>query len=158
MILKMKSLNESLPLTANSDYPEFKRYIAESPKSSGQVITIESAYVHAPLPSCYKEIDTLIKDREKNSTRSKALSKARERLAATLNSSEEVNLSILRLRAGLSQYLLAEKIGNSQPSYSKIEAGRTEIMFSTFEKLVEVLGVSRDELSLAIKNTQKEAK
>jgi ribosome-binding protein aMBF1 (putative translation factor) len=114
--------------------------------------------VHAPLPSCYKEIDTLIKDREKNSTRSKALSKARERLAATLNSSEEVNLSILRLRAGLSQYLLAEKIGNSQPSYSKIEAGRTEIMFSTFEKLVEVLGVSRDELSLAIKNTQKEAK
>lgn len=154
----MKSLNESLPLTTSSDYPEFKRYIAESPKSSGQVITIESAYVHAPLPSGYKEIDSLIKEREKNSIRSNALLKARERLAATLNSSEAVNLSILRLRAGLSQHLLAEKIGNSQPSYSKIEAGRTEIMFSTFEKLVEVLGVSRDELSIAIKNTQKEAK
>jgi DNA-binding XRE family transcriptional regulator len=154
----MKLPNELLPLTTSSVSPEFKRYIAETPKSSGQVITIESAYVHSPLPDGYKEIDSLIFEREKDLTRSKALSKARERLAATLNSSEEVNLSILRLRAGLSQHLLAEKIGNSQPSYSKIEAGRTEIMFSTFEKLVEVLGVSRDELSLAIKNTQKEAK
>lgn len=158
MISTMKSPNESLPLTTSSDYPEFKRYIAESPKSSGHVITIESAYVHAPLPRNYKEIDTLIKEREKNSTRAEALSKARVRLAATLNSNEEVNLSVLRLRAGLSQHLLAEKIGNSQPSYSKIEAGRTEIMFSTFEKLVEVLGVSRDELSFAITNTQREIK
>lgn len=152
----MKLPNELLPLTTRSVYPEFKRYIAETPKSSGQVITIESAYVHSPLPDGYKEIDSLIFDREKNLSRSKALSKARERLATTLKTSSQINLSILRLKAGLSQHTLAERIGNSQPSYSKIEAGRTEIMFSTFEKLVEVLGVSRDELSDAIKNTQRE--
>lgn len=154
----MKLPSESLPLTATSTSPEFKRYITQSPKSSGKVITIESAYVHSPLPSGYKEIDSLIQEREQNSTRAAALARARSRMADKLKSDGDVNLSILRLRAGLSQHSLAEKIGNSQPSYSKIEAGRTEIMFSTFEKLVEVLAVSRDELSLALKNTQKESK
>jgi DNA-binding XRE family transcriptional regulator len=147
-----------LPLTTTSLSPEFKRFIIDSPGSSGKIISIESAYVHSPLPNGYKEIDTLIKEREQNLSRANALSRARERLAVTLKANEEINLSILRLRAGLSQHTLAEKIGNSQPSYSKIEAGRTDIMLSTFEKLVEFLGVSRDELSLAIKNTQRETK
>lgn len=110
------------------------------------------------MPDGYKEIDILIQERENNPSRAKALAKARERLAQKVTDNEDVTLAVLRLRAGLSQHGLAEKIGNSQPSYSKIEAGKTEIMHSTYEKLVEVLGVSRDVLSQAIKNTQRELK
>lgn len=61
------------------------------------------------------------------------------------------------MRCGLSQAALAEKIGNSQPGYSKIEAGYNDILHSTFEKLVEILGVTRDELAEAIKNTRAAA-
>lgn len=154
----MNSPSESLQPTTSSESPEFKRYATPIPTSGRtQVISIESAYVHAPMPEGYKEIDSLIQEREQNPARARALARARERLAQKLVADKEnITLACLRLRAGLSQFGLAEKIGNSQPSYSKIEAGKTEIMHSTYEKLVEVLGVSRDELSIAIKNTQKE--
>ena len=155
----MKPPSELSQLTTSSGFPEFKRYIAESPTSSGQqVISIESAYVHSPMPEGYKEIDVLIQEHEKNPSRAKALAKARARLAKKIIDSEALTLAVLRLRSGLSQYGLAEKIGNSQPSYSKIEAGKTEIMHSTYEKLAEVLGVTRDVLSQAIKNTREELK
>ena len=122
------------------------------------MISIESSYVHSPMPDGYKEIDVLIQEHEKNPLRAKALAKARARLAKKITDTEAVTLAVLRLRSGLSQYGLAEKIGNSQPSYSKIEAGKTEIMHSTYEKLAEVLEVTRDVLSQAIKNTREELK
>jgi ribosome-binding protein aMBF1 (putative translation factor) len=150
-----------LQLTTSSESPEFKRFITSPVPTSGgaQIISIESAYIHALMPDGYKEIDSLIQEREKNPTRARALARARQRLANKMvGYTDIITLASLRLRAGLSQHGLAEKIGNSQPSYSKIEAGKTEIMHSTYEKLVEVLDVSRDELSQAIKNTQKELK
>lgn len=152
--------SESLQLTTSSESPEFRRFTNPVPTSGGaRIISIESAYIHAPMPDGYKEIDSLIQEREKNPSRARALARARERLAKKLVGYTDITtLASLRLRAGLSQHGLAEKIGNSQPSYSKIEAGKTEIMHSTYEKLVEVLGVSRDELSQAIINTQKDLK
>jgi hypothetical protein len=45
-------------------------------------------------------------------------------------------------------------LGNSQSSYSLIEVGQREMLYKTFEKLVDIFQVSRDELAQAIKNTK----
>ena len=51
---------------------------------------------------------------------------------------------------------LAELLGNSQSSYSLIESGRrADILHSTFEKLIQILHVTRDELAAALKNNQE---
>lgn len=109
--------------------------------------------MHSPLPAGYTEIDDLITKHEGDTRKAKALARARQRLAKRLETSARLTLSTLRLRRGLSQSVLAERIGNSQPSYSKIEAGRVDVLHSTFEKLIVVLEVSRDELAEALRNT-----
>jgi len=127
------------PITANS--------------GGASIVRIEHRVVHAPVPAGYTEIDDLIDRHQQDPRKAKALERARQRLASVLNGKAPTTLSTLRLRKGLSQASLAASIGNSQPSYSKIEAGRVDVMHSTFEKLVEVLGVSRDDLAIAIRNT-----
>lgn len=112
--------------------------------------------MHAPLPAKYTEIDNLIAKHEKDSRKAKALARARKRLATVVEAKSPMTLSTLRLRQGLSQAVLASRIGNSQPSYSKIEAGRVDVLYSTFEKLVGVLGVTRDQLAEAIRNTMEQ--
>lgn len=131
----------------------------KGPENRGaEVIAFEFRVVHAPLPTDYTEIDDVVAASEKNEKRAKALAQARARLAERLEDVAPATLASLRMRSGLSQASLAEKIGNSQPGYSKIESGNNDILHSTFEKLVEILGVSRDELAAAIKNTRNMAK
>lgn len=120
------------------------------------MIVFEHRVVHAPLPAGYTEIDDLIKKRESDPRKAAALIRARQRLSTKLET--PVTLSTLRLRRGLSQAALAEMIGNSQPGYSKIEAGYGDILHSTFEKLIIALGVSRDELADALSSTEKQQK
>jgi transcriptional regulator with XRE-family HTH domain len=48
----------------------------------------------------------------------------------------------MRLRAGLSQRELAERIGSTQSAIARMEKGETEPKFCTLEKLAEAL--SRD--------------
>lgn len=97
----------------------------------------------------------MIAAREVNPRRAAALSRARERLAQQLSGTGPVTLSTLRLRCGFSQATLAAKIGNSQPSYSKIEAGKIDVLLSTMEKLAEALGVRLEEVVVAIRNTRE---
>ena len=62
----------------------------------------------------------------------------------------------MRLKSGLSQARVAELLGNSQSGYSLIESGkRGDVLLSTFERLVEIFGVTRDELAEAIKSSQE---
>jgi ribosome-binding protein aMBF1 (putative translation factor) len=110
--------------------------------------------VHAPLPAGYVEIDDVIKRSEVNPRRAAALVRARARLAEQMDASGPVTLASLRLRSGLSQAALADRIKNSQPSYSKIEAGKSDVHFSTMEKLSEALGVGIEEIARAIKETK----
>lgn len=99
----------------------------------------------------------MVRDRETNPRRAAALARARKRLAEQVEGFDgDLTIASLRLKAGLSQAKIAELLGNSQSSYSLIESGkRRDILHSTFEHLVEILGVTRDGLAEAIKNTQE---
>src|SRR3989344_8480640 len=55
-------------------------------------------------------------------------------------------IKALRIKRGLSQLQVAEKLGMSRPSYISVEQGKKELTVSEFEKLPGILGVSREEL------------
>ena len=56
----------------------------------------------------------------------------------------------LRLRAGLSQQQLADKVGMTQANISRIETGRQEPSIGTAALLSRALGISVDELAGAL--------
>lgn len=158
----MNAQSKSLQLTTHSTSPVIKRYGAPyaliNPGSQADnVLSIVERVVHAPLPAGYREIDEVVRSRENNPRYSSALTRARQRLAAHVeDETQKITLASLRLRAGLSQAKVAELLGNSQSSYSLIESGRrTDILLSTFEKLVAIFKVSRDDLATAIENTKE---
>ena len=156
----MNALNKSLLPTPLSTSPVIRRYvypfeIVNPGTRSNNVLAIVDRVVHAPLPAGYQEIDDVVRKHERDPRRAAALTRARKRLASQVEEvSQMVTLASLRLKAGLSQARVAELLGNSQPSYSLIESGRRDILHSTFEKLIEILQVSRDELAAALKNSQ----
>lgn len=121
------------------------------------VLAIVEQVIHAPVPAGYRELGDVIRDRESNPRRAAALARARVRLAAQVAEvDQKETIASLRLKAGLSQAKVAELLGNSQSGYSMIESGkRGDILLSTFERLVDVFGVTRDGLATAIKNTQE---
>ncbi|KKU81692.1 MAG: hypothetical protein UY07_C0011G0012 [Parcubacteria group bacterium GW2011_GWA1_47_8] len=55
-------------------------------------------------------------------------------------------IKTLRMKKGISQAELAQRIGVSRPSYIAIEQGKRELTLGEFEKLSGVLGVSLEEL------------
>ena len=155
----MKFQSESLPLTTPSTSPVIRTVIGRlSSPSSGaaEIYAIEQQVVHAPLPTGYTEIDDIIASHDPDSRRAAALARARGRLANQLETTGPTTLASLRLRRGLSQAVLAEMIGNSQPGYSKIEAGKSDPQFTTFEKMADALGVNLEEVVRAFKTTREQ--
>lgn len=73
------------------------------------------------------------------SGRAAALAKARQKLAGELAASP---LATLRLRAGLSQQQIAERMGVSQPQVARCEQGKHDPGTETIARLAEALGVS----------------
>lgn len=108
-----------------------------------------------PLPEKYRELDDVVKRSEQIPSRRLAINRARQKLAVKARDDGKITLVALRLEAGLSQAKLAELLGNSQSGYSLIESGKRDIFYATFERLREILNVSRDTLAEAIKNTQE---
>lgn len=155
----MKFQSESLSLTTPSTSPVTRTVIGKlsSPTSgAAEIYSIEQHVVHAPLPAGYTEIDDVIASRNSNPRRAAALARARERLANQLDATGPTTLATLRLRCGFSQAALADMIGNSQPSYSKIEGGKSDPQFTTLEKLAEALGISLEEVVRAFKTTREQ--
>lgn len=155
----MKFLGASLAPTTPSTSPVTRTVIGKvcSPSSGvAEIYTIEQQVVHAPLPEGYTELDDVIAQREATPRRAAALERARQRLAKQVEAVGPATLATLRLRCGLSQASLAAKIGNSQPSYSKIEAGKSDPQFTTLEKLAEALKVSLEDVVRAFKNTREQ--
>lgn len=65
------------------------------------------------------------------------------------------SLAMLRLRCGLSQQALAERLGTSQSHIAKIEAGRIpKLQWQTAVKLADALCVSLDDLRALIEVSQ----
>ncbi len=153
----------SLPTTPSTS-PAIKRYVypydVVNPGTRAEnVSVIVERVVHAPLPAAYREIDDVVRARENNSRHASALTRARQRLAIQVEeAAQKTTVASLRLKAGFSQAKVAELLGNSQSSYSLIESGRrADILHSTFEKLTDIFQISRDELAVALKNTQEKA-
>jgi DNA-binding XRE family transcriptional regulator len=163
MTQTMNVQRRSSLLTTPSTSPVIKSFVypfnVVNPESKAEnVLVLVDRVVHAPLPAGYREIDDIVRSRESNPRHAAALVRARQRLAVQVeNESQETTIASLRLRAGLSQSKIAELLGNSQSSYSLIESGRRDILHSTFEKLAAILHVSRDELAIALANTQEQA-
>ena len=160
----MNVQNKSSLPTTPSTFPVIKRYGSPyaliNPETRAEnVVVIVECVVHAPLPSDYREIDDLVRTRESNPRYASALVRARQRLATQVeDEAQKTSVASLRLKAGFSQAKVAELLGNSQSSYSLIESGRrADILHSTFEKLIDIFQVSRDELAAALKNTQEKA-
>ena len=62
----------------------------------------------------------------------------------------------LRLKKGLKQEAIAEKIGVSRSSYIAFEQGKTELSFSQIVKLSDIFGISLEEVESGVKpNNQK---
>lgn len=154
--------NKSSQLTTPSTSPVIKRLVfpfdqVNPGSKTNNVLAIVDSVVHAPLPDGYSEIEDVVSSHESNTGRAAALVRARQRLSQRIDVAQNTTVAALRLKAGLSQAKIAELLGNSQSSYSLIESGRRDILHSTFEKLTEILHVSRDELAMAIKNTQEKS-
>lgn len=123
---------------------------------SDKVYRICQSLVEADLPAGFKPVSSLINTIEEKPSRARGLSEARKRLAGRMaQSASESSLQGLRLRAGLSQAALAKAIESHQPNVAELESGRREPSYSTYEKLVSALRVTRDELSNALNNTAK---
>lgn len=71
--------------------------------------------------------------------RAAALAKARQRLATELGTTP---LAALRLRAGLSQQQVAERMGVSQPQVARCEQGKHDPGTETIARLADALGAS----------------
>lgn len=127
--------------------------------TTAKVYFFRSSTPNSTIPNSFKSLDEVSQKHELIPSRAEAMARARKKIAALLADDEApITLAELRLRAGFSQAKLADALGNSQPSYSLIELGRHDIMFATFEKLANLLGVSRDELAVALKNTKNSKK
>lgn len=151
----------SLPTTP-STFPVIKRYgtpyaLVNPGSKAENVLAIVDQVMHAVVPAGYRELDDVIRDSESNPRRAAARARARLRLAAQVaNVDRKATIASMRLKSGLSQAKVAELLGNSQSGYSMIESGkRGDVLLSTFERLVEIFGVTREELAEAIKNSQE---
>ncbi len=56
-----------------------------------------------------------------------------------------LELKIARLRAGLKQYELAAKVGIAPTQLCEIETGRRELPLELLERILTVIGTSKDE-------------
>ncbi len=160
----MNAHSKSSQLTTTSTSPVIKRYgspyaLVNPGSKADNVLSIVENIVHAPLPAGYREIDDIVRVHESNPRHAAALARARQRLATHIEDvTQKPTVASLRMKAGLSQAKVAELLGNSQSSYSLIESGRrTDILRSTFEKLIVIFQVSRDKLADALDNTRKKA-
>jgi len=63
------------------------------------------------------------------------------------------DLASLRLKAGLSQKQLAERMGMKQPQLARIERGRHDVKVSMIRRLAEALDVSESTVYEAVKQS-----
>lgn len=102
-----------------------------------------------PVPEGFEDIDTYIDDRERDPLQLDALKAARRRIADRLPATK-VTLAKLRLQKGWSQKQLAQAVGTSQPHIARIENGRDNVLLSTANELARALGVTLNEVNIAL--------
>lgn len=81
---------------------------------------------------------------------------ARNWVAETLYPNQ-TTLRTLRLASGLTQTMLAKRIGTSQPHLARMEKGQGDIMRDTMRRLCEALRVDMNTLDQAMQSSAKDA-
>lgn len=117
-----------------------------------RVFYIEKPEGQAPTTSTKARIERLSRDPRKAA----ALARARARIGEYLEDVAPLELSLvaLRLRAGLSQTQLAERMGKQQSNVSRMEKDPGDMQLSTMKKLAEALGVQLSEIVDALERGQ----
>lgn len=95
------------------------------------------------------DIDDLLATLEEDVGFHAEMVEARTWLAADLPK----DLASLRLSRGLSQAQLAKEVGLQQPNISAIESGKRKPEYETARRIAAVLGVSAEEIYLALEST-----
>lgn len=75
---------------------------------------------------------------------------ARREMGDHLAEAGDVSLRSLRLKAGLSQRELAERIGTSQPNIARMEKSPGDVTLGTLRRLAAALGVDLNTLDGAL--------
>jgi DNA-binding XRE family transcriptional regulator len=131
---KAASGNASLPIGLLSSPQSTER-------PSGQVFYGEFSPPRAlPLPNT-KSLSDVLARFQSNPAIAERMPEARRKLGGVLYAKGPATLASLRLRAGLSQAQLAEKINSSQPHIARIERGQTDPGTDTVARIAEALGV-----------------
>lgn len=90
--------------------------------------------------------------RSRDPLRAVRLAKARQKLGHALDASHglRAGLVALRMKAGLSQTELAQRMRTQQPSVARWERSPETMSFSTMEELAQALGIKTLEVCVAI--------
>lgn len=80
------------------------------------------------------------------------LKDARAWVGREVYGADKDSIKSLRLEKGLSQTQLGNSLKTSQSHIARIESGKIDIAFSTFDKLCEVLEIQPNQLSQILKN------
>lgn len=104
-----------------------------------------------------RSISDVVKDREANPKRAAALARARGRLAAQIESAgtSECSLAALRLKKGMSQAMLAERMGVQQSYIARVESGSDDLKYSTIQRLAKALECSTSDVVEAIDHVRQ---
>ena len=120
------------------------------------LLILEGERWKASLPSRGIAISERAAKLERNPQRAAALAKARARLAGIAEERSAETLTTLRLKAGLSQAQLAQKVGTKQSNVSRWEREPKELQVTTILKLAAALGVSDAKIFELVKASVKE--
>lgn len=99
-------------------------------------------------------VAALARKYEADPRKAAALSRARQKLANRVASESGSSLAHLRLKAGLSQSKLAEKMGVQQPYIARIERGDDDLKISTIENLARALNMATADVFIAVESAR----
>jgi DNA-binding XRE family transcriptional regulator len=109
-----------------------------------------------PLPIANTgSLQSLIDEFEGDPEFTSQMDSARRDLAESFYADEASTLTVLRLRAGMSQAKLAEGANTTQPYIARIERGQLDPGTEMIDRLALALGQSPDRVFLAIREQRR---
>ena len=142
--------NEYSPSTSNSSSLSDFNLPQGATTRRPPVWLVESRDVQAPRRAGFIDIDDYVAQLETDPVQAADLAHARKQFAASIYGDQDLTISALRLRAGMSQATLAKALHTSQAHVSRIEHDKCGIMLDTAERLAQLLGVDMNTLTKAL--------
>lgn len=122
--------------------------------SSPKIRPFSRKVEHSDLSRKHSSFASLVKTLESSDEHSKSLKEARAWVGNELFGASRDSIKSIRLEKGLSQTQLANLLETSQSHVARIESGKSDIIFSTFEKLCAALEVQPNQLFQILKNNR----